>query len=368
MKVMIIGPLPPYRGGIAHSNYILCKNISKNNELIAISFSRLFPKTLYPGKFQETNNSGNKIMDFTVRRELDSINPLSWIKVFWIILKEKPDRVTFQWWHTFFTPAYFTIAILTKLLTKTKISMIIQNAVPHEKNPVHDFLTKIMFFPIDYFITLSNSDKKIILQMKKKADVNFLPEPAYSEYFGEEKNGKRKISNKIMFFGFVRKYKGLHFLLDAMPEIIKQNPKIKLMIVGEFWQDKNEYITKIKKLKLENKIDIVDRYVRDEEVYGFFSKTDAVVLPYVSSTQSGIIQMAIGFGTPVISTDVGGNKDLVKSGKNGLLVKPKDSNAIANAINEFYGKNLFEKFRKEMLKEREDLKWNMEKEKIFLKK
>lgn len=365
MKIIIIGPLPPYRGGIAHSNYILCNNLSKNNELTAINFSRLYPKFLYPGKFQEIGKQQKT--SFKVLNQLDSINPLSWIKVFLTIKKEKPERVFFQWWHTFFTPAYFTIAVLTKFFTNTKTGMNIHCALPHEEGFIHKVLTGIMFRAIDSFNALSKSNMKDVLRLKRNADVKFIPEPTYSDYFPQKfiRNG---VKNRILFFGFVRKYKGLHYLLDAMPTVLEKKPELKLDIVGEFWHDKSDYTEKIRKLGIGKSIKIIDKYVKDDEVAGFFADSDAVVLPYVSSTQSGIIKLALGFKTPVISTDVGGNKDIIKSGVNGLLVKPRDSEALAKAIIEFYEKKLNKKFGKEIIKDIEELKWSKEKEKIFLRK
>lgn len=364
MKIIIIGPLPPYRGGIAHSNYILCNNLSKNNELIAINFSRLYPKFLYPGKFQKIGEQQKT--NFKVLHQLDSINPLSWIKVFMTIKKEKPEIVFFQWWHTFFTPAYFTIAVLTKFFTNTKTGMVIQCALPHEEGFIHRILTSIMFRVIDFFNALSKSDMENVLKLKRGADVKFVSEPTYLDYFGKG-NVRTNIKNKILFFGFVRKYKGLHYLLDAMPSVLEKKPELKLDIVGEFWHNKSECIEKIGKLGIGKSVKIVDRYVKDDEVAKFFADSDVVVLPYVSSTQSGIIQLAIGLGTPVISTDIGGNKDIIKSGVNGLLVEPRDSEALAKAIIEFYEKKLNKKFGKEMIKDTEELKWSKRTEKIFLR-
>jgi len=365
MKIIIIGPLPPYRGGIAHSNYVLCNNLSKNNELTAINFSRLYPKFLYPGKFQkiETKQKTN----FKVLYQLDSINPLSWINVFMTIKKEKPERVFFQWWHPFFAPAYFTISVLTKFFTNTKTGMVIHCALPHEGGFIHNFLSTIMFRVIDFFNAVSKSNMKDVLRLKRSADVKPIYESTYSDYFGQ-KVIRNDIKNRVLFFGFVRKYKGLHYLLDAMPQVLKKKPELKLDIVGEFWQDKSDYLEKIRRLGIGKSVKIVDRYVNDEEVAKFFADSDAVILPYVSSTQSGIIQLAIGFMTPVISTDVGGNKDIIKSGINGLLVKPRDSEALAKAIVEFYEKKLNKKFEKEMINKLEELKWTKKKEKLFLRK
>ncbi|VVB99025.1 D-inositol-3-phosphate glycosyltransferase [uncultured archaeon] len=363
MKIVIVGPLPPYRGGIAHSNYILCRNIAKGNDLTAISFSRLYPKSLYPGKFQEIGAPPE--YGFKVESILDAINPLNWIMVSLKIRELNPEQVTLQWWHTFFTPAYFTIAVMAKLLTKAKVSMVVHNALPHESSFLHRILTRIMFSQADFFVALSASDVENIKALKKGAKAGFLQEPAYSDYFAGGNDAKNGLKHRVLFFGFVREYKGLHYLIDAMPAILKELPGMKLDIVGEFWKDKGEYLAQISGLGIGSSVNVIDRYVRDEEVGDIFSGADAVILPYVSSTHTAVVQLAAGFGLPVISTDVGGNRDVIESGKNGILVKPKDSMAIADAVVKFYKKGLWKEFRQEMKSKAGVLGWNREKEAVF---
>jgi len=335
----------------------------------------MFPKLLYPGKSQKEVDKENKIFDFPVDFSLDSINPISWLNCYLKIKKEQPDRVLFQWWHTFFMPSYFVIAFLVKHFTKAKIGVICQNVLPHEKSFIHKILTKIFFSQADYFITLSSSDKKILLSIKKNAKVNFIIEPTYSEIadlkplnmmearkeLGLPENGK-----VLLFFGFVRPYKGLKYLIKALPFVLKKFPEITLLIVGEWWENKKKYLDLIKKLKLDQTIKIIDQYIKNEEIPLYFSASNAIVLPYVSSTESGIIQLAFGLELPIITTAVGGNKDLIVHKKTGLLCKAKNQIDLANKIIEFFNENLEKKIKENMKNELKKFEWNKEKEKKVL--
>ncbi len=369
MKVFVIGPIYPYRGGIAHSNRVLCENLSKNHELTAISFSRMYPKFLYPGKEQK---EAKEDASFAVHTEyaLDALNPLTWFSVADKIKKEKPDWVVFQWWHTFFTPMYWTIVNFGRN-PATRFSVICQNVLPHEESKIHEGLTRIFFNQIDYFVTLSSSDLKILKSLMPNAKANWITESTYEKQFGKlpSKTQARKElglkSDALLFFGFVRPYKGLKYLLQAMPQLLAQKPDLTLMIVGEFWDDKKEYLDLIKELKIEKNLLIVDRYVANDEVPAYFAAADAVVLPYVSSTESGIIQLAYGLNTPVITTAVGGNVDLIAHGKTGMLAKPEDAMDLANVVMEFYTKNLDEKIRNGMKANADLFHWTAQKEALF---
>ncbi len=369
MNVFVIGPIFPFRGGIAHSNRVLCENLSQNHEVTAISFARMYPKFLYPGKEQKEVNADPS---FKVKTEyvLDSMNPMSWISLANRIKKEQPDWVVFQWWHTFFTPMYWTIAKLGKN-PNTKFSVICQNVLPHEESKVHEKLTRFFFNQIDYFITLSSSDLKILKQLVPQARANWITESTYESQFGQmpsKEEARKKIGltgDAILFFGFVRPYKGLKFLLQAMPEIVKKKKDLTLMIVGEFWTDKKEYFDLMDELKIGKNLLIVDRYVSNEEVPSYFAAANAVVLPYTSSTESGIIQLAYGLNTPVITTAVGGNVDLIAHEKTGMLCQSENSADLARVILEFYGKNLEVRIKGGMKQNADLFQWTAQKEALF---
>lgn len=371
MKIFIIGPLPPYKGGISHSNAVLCRNLSKH-DLTCISFKRQFPEFLYPGKKQKDHAS--RPIETKTFFILDSINPISWVKIYKMIKKERPYLLAFQWWSPFFLPAYYTIAYLVKKSTGTKVSAICQNVLIHEKGilgKIGKRMTKIFFKKMDFLITYSSSDRKDAKKLVPDAKVEYVIEGLYSNQLGEKipKSRARKRlgieGNTILFFGFVREYKGLIYLLRSIPEITKSMP-INLLIVGEFWDDKGLYLEEIEKLGIKKHVKIVDRYVSDKEAILFFSASDAVALPYITSTESGIIQLAFGLNTPVITTTTGGNPDLIDNRKTGLLVPPHNPQKLAEAIIQFYEKNLESTIKRNMEKKKMIFQWTKGKERIFL--
>jgi glycosyltransferase involved in cell wall biosynthesis len=375
MRVFVIGPIFPIRGGIAHSNRMLCENLAKKHDVTAISFSCMFPKLLYPGKEQREPNPDPT---FQVKTEylLDFRNPLSWIGVGKKIREEKPDWVVFQWWHTIFTPMFSTI-IQTGKNDHTRFSTICQNVLPHEsgkfKDALNSFLTRAFFRQMDYLITLSSSDLKEVRSLMPGKKAQYIIECTYESQFGmppgkldaRKKIDVSKDDPTILFFGFVRPYKGLRYLLEALPLVLKKYPKLKLMIVGEFWSDKAEYTQQIARLGLEEHLLIIDKYVSNEEVPTYFSAADAVVLPYSSSSESGIIQLAYGLNTPIITTAVGGNVDLVSHEKTGLLCRPEDPEDLARVIIQFFDQQLEKPIKKAMRANMHLFRWTPEKEATF---
>ncbi len=367
MKVFIIGPVSPYRGGIPHSNTVLCENLSKKHPLLSISFSRLFPKFLYPGRFQKEKSSSKKFKSIEL---IDSINPFSWEKCVKLIKKEKPAHVIFQWWSTFFFPCYSYIAARIKDITT--VSVVCQNVLPHEEGKIHSILTKIFFSNAHHFTVLSKEDLQILKRLMPDAKARHLIEPTTERVFGGKSYSKAESKNKlglrgknILFFGFVRPYKGLEYLIRAMPLLIKKFNDLTLLIAGEFWKDKKKYISLIKKLGIERNVKIEDKYIPNELVPVYFIASDAVILPYISSTESGIIQVAYGLQTPVIATAVGGNYDLIDDKKTGLLVPPKNAKKLAEAIEFFYKNNMEEKIKRNMADKKDIFSWTKEKEDIL---
>lgn len=377
MDVFCIGPIYPYRGGVAHSNRMQCENLSKHNKVTAISFSRMYPSFLYPGKEQKETKDDPT---FSVHTEylLDFLNPFSWLSVAHKIKREKPDHVVFRWWHTIFTPMYWTIVTFGRN-PKTKFSAVCGNIEQHEGSTLHNVLNALLHYPLqkfffqslDYFITFSSSDRQKILKILPRAEVSWITESTYEKQFGKmpsQEAARKKIGVKgdaIMFFGFIRPYKGLKYLLQAMPAILAKKKDVTVLIVGEFWNDKQDYLNLIAEHNLEKNVKIVDQYVSNEEVPTYFAASDAIVLPYVSSSESGIIQLAYGLNTPVITSAVGGNVDLIEHRKTGMLCRSEDPADLARVIVEFYDKKLEGPIRKGMKQNADLFKWTPEKEAIF---
>jgi glycosyltransferase involved in cell wall biosynthesis len=370
MRFCVIGPTYPYRGGISHYNTLLCENLKRKHDVKSVSFKRFYPSFLYPGKDQKDLNSK---MNLKTDSEylIDSINPLTWIHAFLSIKKEHPDILIFHWWTPFFTPVYFTISFLSRYLTNTKILMICHNVMPHEKKKIDKILTKMVYRNVDFFIVHSEEDLRNLRTLMPNAEAKRTHHPTY-EFFKtgnkndlhlhskEELNLNLNLKNKtILFFGFIREYKGLSYLIEAMPKVLEKQ-KVDLLIVGEFWDDKEKYTDQIKQLGIEKYVRIIDRYVPNEEVNLYFSIADVVVLPYISATQSGIIQIAFGFDKPVITTNVGGLPDVVKNGETGFIVPAGDANALSKAIVSYFEGNKEREFQVNVkIKKQKDIfSWN----------
>ncbi|MDI6765887.1 MAG: glycosyltransferase [Bacteroidota bacterium] len=365
MKIIIIGTAYPLRGGIAHFNALLANHLSKRHEVETITFKRQYPKLLFPGKTQEETGEHSEIKP--APELIDSINPLNWFSVAKEISNHKPDLLIFKYWMPFFSPCFGTIARRVKKKVGAKVLFICDNIIPHERRLGDIALTKYAFHQADYFIVQSDAVEKDLLQHFPNSIYRKIPHPVY-ENFGSliPKNTAREIlgiSNKkvILYFGYIRKYKGLMVLIDAMKEIKDRGimtEEILLLAVGEFYDDESKYRQKVKDLNLGPFIRFVSDYVPNEQVAVYFSAADVVVLPYLSATQSGIIQIAYNFQKSVIATNVGGLAEVVLDGKTGFVVPPDDPSAIADAIQRFYSEKREEEFSKNVEIEKKKYSWD----------
>jgi glycosyltransferase involved in cell wall biosynthesis len=342
MRITVIGPTYPYKGGISHFTTQLVRNLRKNHEVDFISWKRQYPAFLYPVEPKDTESKSPIKED--AKNVLDFINPISWIQAAMEIRKYKPDRIIITWINPVQAPIYFTITSIIKHFTKANISYVCHNVLPHERSKLDKPLTKLALNQGDSFIVHSSDDKKILESLVKNRNITkgFLPlfdmfdstTPYDKQTTKKELHLKEKV---LLFFGYIRPYKGLKYLIQAMPEILKTYPNTSLLIVGEYWtKDKKLYDDLIKNLKIKKNIISVNSYVPNEELGKYFSVADVVVLPYVSATQSAAVQTAYAFNKPVISTDVGGLKDVVIEGKTGLFIKPESIEDISNKVTKFF--------------------------------
>ncbi|MBS1517100.1 MAG: glycosyltransferase [Bacteroidetes bacterium] len=369
MKVIIVGTAYPLRGAMAQLNAILANYLSRDHDVEVFSFKRQYPEILFPGKTQ-IDTSGNDILNKDIPNTgiIDSINPFNWQKTAKMIAARKPDLLILRFWIPFFAPAFYRICSYVKKKTNAKILFICDNVIPHEKRPGDNFLIKLIFKVGDFFIIHSKSVEEDLKKFIKGKPYKYTPHPIYN-IFGEpvskgdslaaiEKDFNIELKGKkvILFFGYVRKYKGLKYLIDAMPEILR-SVDVTLLIVGEFYEDENITRDQIKNLELEKNIHVVSDYIPNEKVRYFFCASDVVVLPYIDATQSGITQIAYYYDKPVIATDVGGLSEAVIDGKTGFLVKPEDSGAVAEAVVEFYKKDLEKNFSEGAKKEKKKYEW-----------
>ncbi len=341
MKIVIVGTAYPMRGGIAHYVALLYKIlIKRGHDVKIISFKRQYPSIFFPGKTQQ--DLSKEIEVIPSEPILDSIGPLSWIRTFLAIYKYQADLVIFKYWMPFFAPCYAAIAFLTRLFTRTKILYLCDNIIPHERRIEDRLLTRIGLWNVHYFIVQSKAVKNDLLEFRPDAIYREVPHPVY-EIFGNPYTRQQarehfnlKPNDKvILFFGYVRKYKGLHYVIQAMPGV-RDQMNIKLLIAGEFYDDRKKYLEQIEQLNLQDSVFVFDDYIPNEQVGLYFNAADIVVLPYTSATQSGIIQISYNYDKPVITTNVGGLPEVVKEGKTGFIVPAEDVDSLTAAIIGFF--------------------------------
>ena len=339
MKIVLVGPFPPFRGGISDLNAALADHLSKRHEIHAINFTTQYPKVLFPGKTQF--KKGDSAQEVDSIRCLSSINPFSWRKTAYKIIDIEPDLVLFRFWLPFFAPAFSGVAKKIRKYSDATIMVICDNIIPHEERLLDTRLTKRFFGFIDSFIVLSKKVENELLSFVPEAKYKYSPHPIYSIFNNtlskEQAKAELKIATKkvLLFFGLIREYKGLDILINAMEKIKTELEDYTLLIVGECYENENKYTDLIKKAGITDNVKCHYSFIPDNEVGKYFSAADVVVLPYKTASQSGIVQIAYHFDTPVIVSNVGGLPEIVDEGKTGYCVEP-NSNAFAKAIKAFY--------------------------------
>ena len=347
MKLVLIGPVYPYKGGISHYTGLLYRALCNTNEVTLISYKMQYPKILFKKEQRDYSNDVFKIDE--ARFLINTANVFNILKVAKIINDINPDAILLQWWHPYFAPCYKIL--INHLNKKIKVLFTCHNVFPHERFPMDKNLTKMVLKKGDGFIVQSVKDEKDLLSIKPGANVKFNPHPTYNAFrirniSCEEarseivaKDGFKIEDNSkiLLFFGFVREYKGLKHILNAMPGIIQAYPECRLLVVGSFGDDKQSYLDLIEKNGIKEFVYLKDTYTPDNEVEKYFTAAELVVLPYEDATQSGIVQIAYGFEKPVLVTRVGGLPDVVIHMKTGYVVEPFDTQAIVDGVKDFYG-------------------------------
>ena len=337
MKIAIITPFPPLRGGISKYSYNLYKDLSKSNEVYVFNFTRQYPSFLFPGKSQYLDNKRiNKSKNiFTV---IDSINPFTWRKTADLIIQKKIDKLIFRFWNPFFLPCYIYIIKYLKKKSNIKIFSICDNAFSHESFYFQKFLMKKFINSTDGVITMSKNVESQISIISKHSNIRVFPLPIIKDFQKGaiaklKKNSLDKDKVIFLFFGLIREYKGIDILLNAINQI--DNMKLKktnFLIVGESYININKY----KKILNEDRrkyVEWYNQFIPDKEVSSFFLKSDYIVLPYKKASQSGIIPMAYQFNKPVICSDVSGLKELINE-NTGFVFKNENVNELKEIIEE----------------------------------
>ncbi len=352
MRVTLIGPAYPLRGGIAHHTYWLRQAlIARGHEVQTISFRQLYPALLFPGTTQ-LDNSQLKL-ETEALALLTSLNPLSWRAAFKKVITFAPDVVVYQWWHSFFAPLVGTLA---RAIRRAGVKQIIEchNVFPHEGTPVDRLLLAYAFAPVDLFIAHAEKNRQDLAAVVPEKPVRLSPLPTLNEF--RSQNRATRDGRTLLFFGMVRKYKGLHVLLEAMPKVLSEID-CRLQVIGEFYDAIEPYEQQIQKLGLVRQVHLENRYVANEEVPTIFEQADALVMPYLRATQSGVAQIALSNGLPVIASTAGGLSETITENVNGLLFPPGDANALAAQIIHYFTHHLGSRFA-ENLRQMEQQKSN----------
>lgn len=341
-KIIIVGPAYPLRGGgMSTFNERLARAFMQAGHQVSIyTFSLQYPSFLFPGTSQYSTEAAPVGLDIKVL--INSINPLNWLRVGNRLRKERPDIIVVRFWLPFMGPCFGTILRIARKNGHSKVVCIADNVIPHEKRFGDKAFTQYFMKPIDAFVTMSEkvlSDLKIFNQNKP---ASFIPHPLYDN-FGDKisKSEARQHlqipgdSRLVLFFGFIRKYKGLDILLDAMALLKAKEPEIKLLIAGEFYDDEQPYVEQIAQLGLSENLILRTTFIADKDIKNYFCAADVVVQPYRNATQSGVTPLAYHFEVPMIVTNVGGLAAMVPHQKAGLVAEPTAA-SIAESIALFF--------------------------------
>lgn len=361
-KVFIIGPAYPLRGGPAQFNENLCAELNKaGHDAQIISYSLQYPNFLFPGSTQY-EKSGKAPEGIKIHTLINTVNPFNWIKVAGFIKKEKPDFILFRYWLPFFGPCLGTIGRLVR--SKTKVLALTDNIIPHEKRFGDKPFTNYFVKSCDGFIAMSKTVLNDISKFTTNQNKAYSPHPMYETYGAivsiEEARKKLNLNTNdkiILFFGLIRHYKGLDILMEAMahPEIKKQN--IKLLIAGEFYEDKQPYLDLIQKHQLQDQIILHDKFIANEDVRYYFCASNLVAQTYRNATNSGVTMVGYFYEKPMLVTNVGGLAEIVPNEKCGYVVGTSVPE-ISEKIITYFSQNKEEAFTQNVRIEKKKYEWN----------
>jgi glycosyltransferase involved in cell wall biosynthesis len=346
MKIVLIGPAYPIRGGNALFVAHLYESLAATNDVEVISYSRLYPGFLFPG-VRQTDVSGVAIKKHPAMHIIDCLNPVTWLNAARLAASMNPDMLVFTWWNPFFGFIVRTIASSFKRRVKKPVIIVAENVISHEGRWIDVFLTKIALQTADRFLVLSKVVEEGIRKLYPQVKVFRSSLPIYDCYQTLEQltqpHAQQRLGlagkNVILFFGYIRHYKGLMNIIEALPLIRNQVSNAHLLIVGEFYDNPQPYLDTIKRLDLDVNITIINEYVANEAVHLYFTAANLAVLPYNEATQSGILSIAYGFAKPVVITDVGGLAELVDDGITGFIVPPQNIPKLADAVIRYFQEN-----------------------------
>jgi glycosyltransferase involved in cell wall biosynthesis len=327
-RIAIVGPVPPFRGGIAQHTAMMSRALAKLANVLVLSYTRQYPRWLYPGA-SDIDPAARRMTDPPCRYMLDSLNPGSWRKTVAEIASFRADSVIIPWWS-----AYWTVcsAYLSRQLAELGIPVhfFCHNVAGHGATAIARMAAKMALGRATGFLVQTRSEMLLLQEWLPSAQVAVVPHPVFSQFPGPSESLPRRAGLELLFFGFVRPYKGLEVLLQALTRLPERD--VMLTIAGEFWGGADRIRKLVRTNGLSGKVEIADRYVTEMEAATLFSRADALVMPYCSATGSGVLGLAYRYGKPVIASNVPGLAEQVRDGETGLLVKAGSSEQLALAL------------------------------------
>ncbi len=365
MKIYLLGPANPYRGGIAKFDEVLASRFAgEGNQVKIVNFTLQYPSFLFPGKSQYT--AAPAPSGLSIDRLVNSVNPLNWYRVGGLIARERPDLLIVRYWMPFFAPSLGTVARRVRRNGHTRVIALADNIVPHERRVGDGPLTRFFLRSIDGVIYMSDEVGRDLDSFRFAGESALSPHPIYDTYGPplDRAEACRMLEldpafGYVLFFGFIRDYKGLDLLLEAWAMLKERGETAgkKLLIAGEYYGNQAKYEALIHSLGLSDELVMHDRYIDEGEVGRYFSVADLVVQPYRTATQSGVTQVAYHFGVPMVVTNVGGLAEIVPDGKVGYVVE-RDPAEIAGAIGRFYREERAADFRQNIETEKKRFGWD----------
>lgn len=339
-KILILGTAHPFRGGLAAFNERLAEELQQTDEVDIWTFTVQYPGFLFPGKTQYATEPPPAHL--RIRRIINSVNPLNWWFTGRKIRHMAPDLIMVRYWLPFMGPCLGTILRIAKKGRRIKVVSMLDNVVPHEKGPGDVMFTRYFLKPVDAFIAMSQSVLNDLRRFEPEKPALLIPHPIYDNYGpilpkAVAREHLKLDNNKryILFFGFIRQYKGLDLLLQAMGDERLRRLGVHLIVAGEFYEDAAPYHKLIEELRLADRVLLHTEYIPNEAVKDYFCAADLVVQSYKSATQSGISQIAYHFEKPMVVTNVGGLAETIPDNKVGFIVEPEPG-AIAAAVERYY--------------------------------
>ena len=364
MNIVILGTAYPFRGGLATFNERLARQLqAEGHQVEVITFTLQYPSFLFPGKTQYSTEKAPA--DLLISQQVNSCNPLNWIKVGHRIRKMQPDLLITCYWMAFFAPCYSIIERIAKRNGKTRCIALVHNMRPHEPSILDKLFAPFFVRHTDGFVALSES----VVQDINRFDHGTKPKTSYPhpiyDHYGEQMSKEEACqalnlnpeNQYMLFFGLVRAYKGLDLLLDAFGKVKDQLPNLQLIVAGEFYEDEDKYRAQISNNQLTNKVIIKNEFIADADLRKYFGAANLIVQPYKTATQSGVTQVAFHFEKPMLVTNVGGLGEIVHDHKMGYAVEP-NADAIAAALTDYYTHSRQAVYTEYLIKQKDNYSWS----------